>query len=117
MSSHDRVPVPFGALVLWLDRDVFLAALSDASQSAGVVRAAGHADAGALLSPRDAARRTGTRPEFWTHRCRHGQVPGARLVGRYWRIPAAAVDDLGEAGRPPAFTTVAAGEVTPWRTK
>ncbi len=46
-----------------------------------------------MLSPREAAQRLGTSLYFVYHELWANRLPGARKVGKVWRIPAEGVED------------------------
>jgi excisionase family DNA binding protein len=46
---------------------------------------------GRCLSPHDVAERLTLKEPYVQHLCRTGQLPGARKVGKYWRIPLASL--------------------------
>ena len=100
-------------LAAGLRRGRDLAALGLGASPAGTAAPVAGPGSTEWVSPREAARRTGTTAELWAAQARDGRVP-ARKVGRYWRIAIEALQPPASE-RPTVGATVGRNEVIPWK--
>ena len=108
---NDKIPVPYGALILWVPREVFDAALDRALGSRLVAAPAaclvgGNTAAQRWLTTEALAELTGLKPGHLRASARAGLLPH-RKVGRRVLFPADAISSLASGAT--ALTAVRKG--------